>query len=329
MKRKSDRKKAQLINQWIKKRRKKAISSIDTFRNRKRGINQDWNPKSYLPNAILSFTMTDLQENLRWIIGSAVAGIVAFLSWFYQSGLLSTLIGIAMGAGITYFVQTRTQKRVWKREYALRIAETVYGPLFQDVDVSLRYHGDKSVPSHIVFDGWTKIKNTYQYLMVDDDFGNRLERLSEKASNFTERLQKMWSLTQDIAVEKTGNYFPSFRESEPRLVIKTETGEQHYTVSESLIMREHPYTSALKKKGEHKKQECVIVLIPVKGGPSQTLTYDGSTKTIFDAMWEDCHQRFEQDPEVQAIRKEYPEIIEEMWNIRKELARRIKEPWKI
>jgi len=53
--------------------------------------------------------MTDLRENLGWIVGSAIAAIAAFLSWFYESGLLSALVGIVIGAGITYFVQTRTQ----------------------------------------------------------------------------------------------------------------------------------------------------------------------------------------------------------------------------
>lgn len=32
--------------------------------------------------------MTNAREGLGWIIGSAIAGIGAFLSWFYESGLL-------------------------------------------------------------------------------------------------------------------------------------------------------------------------------------------------------------------------------------------------
>ena len=77
--------------------------------------------------------MNDLRENLGWIIGSVIAGTVAVLSWVFESGLFAALLGIMIGAGLTYFVQTRTQKRTWKREYAVRIAEEIYGKLFGGV----------------------------------------------------------------------------------------------------------------------------------------------------------------------------------------------------
>ena len=58
--------------------------------------------------------MTAIRENLGWVIGGVVAAIAAFLGWFYESGLLNTVIGIIIGAGIAFFVQTRTQRRAWK-----------------------------------------------------------------------------------------------------------------------------------------------------------------------------------------------------------------------
>ena len=69
--------------------------------------------------------MTDLNENVTLLIGSIIAGVGAFLSWFYESGLLGAITGVVIGAGITFFVQTRTQKRAWKREYALRNTEII------------------------------------------------------------------------------------------------------------------------------------------------------------------------------------------------------------
>lgn len=59
--------------------------------------------------------MTDLRGNIGWIIGSVAATVAAFLSWAYESGLISALGGIMVGAGVAYFVQTRTQKSMEKR----------------------------------------------------------------------------------------------------------------------------------------------------------------------------------------------------------------------
>jgi len=77
--------------------------------------------------------MTDVRENLGWLIGSIVTALSLIFGWIYQSGVLSTLVGVAIGAGITYYVQTKTQNRAWKREYAVKIAETVYGSLFKEL----------------------------------------------------------------------------------------------------------------------------------------------------------------------------------------------------
>jgi len=43
-------------------------------------------------------TLDDLYESLGWIIGSALAGVTAVLSWMFESGFLSTLVGIIIGA---------------------------------------------------------------------------------------------------------------------------------------------------------------------------------------------------------------------------------------
>jgi hypothetical protein len=242
--------------------------------------------------------------------------------------LLSTVIGIVIGAGIAYFVQTRTQKRVWKREYALRNAETVYGPLFQYLDSVLPYHINESVPQGVSFYKWYEIKRTYQYLMIDDEFRNRLDKFAEKTENYTERLQNVRRFAHDIAVEETRIAFPSFKDVYPQFVIKTKREEQNHHINESLIRQEHPYTSALRQK-EHETHEYFIALHPIQSGQTTVMKYEDATRTIFDTMWEKCHQRMEQNSEVQILRKEYPEIVKELKSIRKELIRRIQEPWKI
>lgn len=77
--------------------------------------------------------MTDIRENLGYLIGSIVTTLALVLGWTFQSGILNTLVGVAIGAGISYYVQTKTQERAWKREYSVKIAETVYGSLYREV----------------------------------------------------------------------------------------------------------------------------------------------------------------------------------------------------
>lgn len=274
--------------------------------------------------------MINWRGDLGRIIGSAVVGIVAFLSWFYESGLLGTLVGIVIGAGIAYFVQKKTQERVWKREYALRNTETVYGPLFQDIERILPYHIGKSAPQGVSFHKWDAIKWSYQYLMIDDEFRNRLDRFSEKTENYTKRLQNARLFAHSVAVDETRVAFPSYKEVFPEFNIKPANGQiQHIHISESLIEGEHPYKLTLKRKKQNEKHEYFVTLCPIKSGKRSMLKYEGNVKRIFDSMWDKCHQIMEQNSDIQTIRKEYTEIVGELQSIRKELIKRIKEPWKV
>jgi hypothetical protein len=61
----------------------------------------------------------------------------------------------------------------------------------------------------------------------------------------------------------------------------------------------------------------------------QYLHYEGAIKADFDRMWNACHEKIERDPLIQSVRKEYPEIIKGLQDIKKDLTKRIQEPWEI
>lgn len=272
--------------------------------------------------------MTDLRENLGWIAGSVIAGIAAFLSWFYESGLLSALVGIFIGAGIAYFVQTRTQKRVWKREYALKTAETVYGPLFEDIDKVLNNRGDTF--QWVYPYKWSEVKNTFQYLTIDEAFRNRLDESFQRIQNYNGKLQKSIDLINRIVIEETRVAFPSYMESRPDFLIRREHGnESRIDINESLRMQKHPLDLAERGRLENENRQYFIDLMPVKGGPSKVLEYEADDKKAFDILWNACSVRVEQDSLIKYLRKEYLEIVKELQSIKKELIRRIQEPWKI
>jgi high-affinity Fe2+/Pb2+ permease len=47
--------------------------------------------------------------------------------------IIGAVVGAVVGAGISYIVQTKTQRNAWKREYSVKIAETVYAALYSEV----------------------------------------------------------------------------------------------------------------------------------------------------------------------------------------------------
>lgn len=63
--------------------------------------------------------MTDIRENLGWLIGSIITVLALVLGWIYQSGVLNTLVGVAIGAGIAYYVQSRTRTELGKEKTLL------------------------------------------------------------------------------------------------------------------------------------------------------------------------------------------------------------------
>ena len=269
-----------------------------------------------------------IREGVGWIIGSAIAGIGAFLSWFYESGLLAAIVGIVTGAGITFFVQSRTQKRAWKREYALKNTEAIYGPLYEDIDKVLSYCGEAF---HYVYSHkWREIKQTFQYLTIDEAFRKKLDDFYQRLDNYNNDTQKAMDLINNRITEESRIAFPSYGESRLQFTIRAaRRGESNIDINESLRLQQHPVRLAERNKRGNEIQEYFIEFSPVKGGQIQHLHYEGENKVAFDRMWDTCHKKIEQDPLIQAVRKEYLEVTKGLQNIKKELVKRIQEPWAI
>lgn len=70
------------------------------------------------------------------VVSSVPAGlqlVVAGVAWFYNAGILTIVFSVGFGAVLTLLVDSRVQKRTWKRESAIRKIEMVYGPLYHEI----------------------------------------------------------------------------------------------------------------------------------------------------------------------------------------------------
>jgi hypothetical protein len=270
--------------------------------------------------------MTDLRENLGWVIGSIVAAIAAFLGWFYESGLFNTILGIIIGAGIAFFVQTRTQKRVWKREYSIKIAETVYGSLYREVK-SVVSSLEKKEPVHISFEQWGQFQQDHRYFMVDEEFRENLDEFFKSVREYS------------LAVHEFRNeHLPKIMDEEGKRIFKTtiEGVRIHadikirekrgivslrYDIADSLISRINPNDAVMKAHPDAEVLEFAVAF----GNVPASSTDVGK----FGEFLEACFKRMDADRNYQSLIQETNRLLEEAKSIKKKLAKRIEEPWRI
>jgi hypothetical protein len=174
-----------------------------------------------------------------------------------------------------------------------------------------------------------EIKKTYQHLMVDENFAKRLDKLSKEALEFDNKLKEMRSFAYKISVEEAHLAFPEYTDVFPEFKIRNQVGgETHISIYDSLIDNVRPDKAIIGRKNPNETQEYFVSLKPIQKGSPIMLEYSNTTKKLFDDFWERCHLMIENKSEVVEIRKKYPELIREK-KIRKELVKRIQEPWDI
>lgn len=280
--------------------------------------------------------MTDLRENLNWIIGSILGGIAATLGWFFSSGLFSTLIGVVIGAGITYFVQTRTQKRMWKREYSIKIAEQIYGQLYGSIKSIIRTLERKHY-SNVSFGFWDSTQEDHRYFMVDEKFRNRLDAFLERTKKYSHAISKLDNTILPKILRDAGKEV--FRK-EPHadslsFAVTYEEGKENFQSSPNLV-------NHLKRKQD--LSDVVNYAIGVGAEKTEISNVgmrihfmEADRSSLFESkdsekmakFWGVCLQMIGDNPEYQFVIKENDMLLEEAKEIKKELIKRIEEPWRI
>lgn len=278
--------------------------------------------------------MTDLRENLGWLVGSILTGIAVAVSWLVSSGIFTTLVAVLVGAGITYFVQTRTQKktqeRAWKRESDLRTIEKVYGPLFEDVDKFLRYLREEIYP-YISTQKWEEIQSTYHYMMLDKPFQRKINEFYEKVDIYNKTLLKIKrEIIPTIQMEEAEKFL-GFQPKTLKLFVRGKRFIDWTTIEINipltLLKKKQPIEMVSVLYPEMKKPSFHLEITNPAGNP-YSYTHPEWMKE-FDKFWKRCHKRLEADSTVQSLREQYAKLISETEKLRKELVTRIEQPLKI
>lgn len=270
--------------------------------------------------------MVDVRENLGWILGSIVTTIAIAVGWFVQSGAMTNLLFVLLGAGITYFVQVRTQKRAWKREYSVKIAETVYGELYKEVK-SLQTTLESEGLWQIRFNKWEEFQRDHRYFMVEEKFREKLDSFLAEVNQYNLAIWRLRheTLPEIVNEEALRIFHTSVRADNINLWIKYKEGDSVNQVKpdiiECLIRQTHPRNWVLEKGNKHEITEFLILFGQVDSGPS--------IYAKFDEFWAACLKRMKEETDYQHLVEKTNTMRQEAEYKRKELAERIEKPWKI
>lgn len=277
--------------------------------------------------------MTDVRENLGWIIGSILTTVAMVIGWFIQSGIIVAIISLLIGAGISYFVQTKTQKKAWQREYSIKIVETVYGNVYRNIQSILSDLRQKqNLFGGTSFDQWSEFKKDYKYLMVDEKLRQKLDEFLERVQEYNLAFYKLRTeILPNIMNEESKSILKVIAEFRLQIKCKNEiTGniviETPYIIW-CLFSRTYPREYVLERNPNSVIEEFLVEYGPARETFEQPTPLP--TEERFKKFWESCLKREEEDKTYRLMLEENKGLLSQAEAIKKELTKRIEEPWKI
>jgi hypothetical protein len=271
--------------------------------------------------------MVDLRENLVWVTGSTVTAAAVAIGWFLSSGVAANLLFVLLGAGITYFVTSRTQKKAWQREYSVKIAETVYGDLYRDLKSIIGAIGRDEL-GRANFSKWEEFQQDHRYFMVEKRFRAKLDDFLKHAEEYNKYFSNnRFGVLPRLMYEEASRIFRGKidsinitieardRDGRPSRISVRDDG-----LVDDLILNTDPKTAYLKRYSGYEITGLRVAFGNVSAGP------DIDAK--FDEFWQACLRRVQEDASFN-FRERTDQILQEAEKLRRELATLIEKPWRI
>ena len=265
---------------------------------------------------VSSVVMTDLRENLGWLVGSVATAIGVAISWLVSSEIFTTLVAVLVGFLASYFLQTLTQKRAWEREYSVKIAEEVYGSLFRGIKGIILSLENKWY-RQLSFDPWWEMQEDHRYFMVDEKFRIKLDEFSERLQSYSRAVYELRNtILPRIVNKETKRVFNV--EPDKILILEVKYKENHRNIStspniiECLIANTHPKDHALRNKSGISYVECFIN-IPRRNQP----VFHSHDVNKFNVFWESCLKRMTEDKTYKFIIEENDKLLKEARNAKR------------
>jgi hypothetical protein len=259
------------------------------------------------------------------------------IGWMVQSGIVIAIVSVLIGAGISYFVTTKTQKRAWKREYSVKIAETVYGNLFKQIKSIIGYLQEKYNLYVVDFSQWKEFQQDHRYFMVDASFRARLDDFTHRLEEYSKAAVQLETEIQKIIMEETERVFRTKTNEIPQVQIAYMTGKSGHSINPNLVQclvsRTHPIRFAKTYVPEATDIGFTLIVTSVDGMKvfrvAPPITNEHTSLPDFDRFWQACLERMKKNESYKFVTEENGRILEDAQNLLKELSERIEEPWRI
>jgi hypothetical protein len=237
-------------------------------------------------------------------------------------GVIGTILGVVLGAVISYYIQTKTQRNAWKREYSVKIAETVYAALYSNIKAikSLLETGKFEI---ISFGTWQEFQNDHRHLQVrPDKFRKQLDEFLKKADDYDSDVMRLINnVFPDIAekaAKKTFNL--TIQDINISVKGKQPSGrfeELNYNLVSCLRERKHPRDLLMESYPESE-----IISFSVNFGTNR-ITVGTPDEAEFNEFWKLCLQLEDENEICKRVIQKQRELLNESKNIFIELQKRI------
>jgi hypothetical protein len=244
------------------------------------------------------------------------------------AGLIGASVGAIIGASISYLVQNKNQKRAWQREYAVKTAETVYGPLYNDVRNIISSLNTLPVAFYsLTFGKWQEFQGDHRHLMVnDEEFRDRLDNLLIKITSYNKDVTHLACQVIPVIIEEEFKNKLNVPYTDPTLHFFLKRHESnrfdiYIRAFDCLIKNSYPRSLLSWDYPDAEVVSCEF--FNSKGLDVQI------SEEQFNAFLARCFVRMFDNGTDKFLLPERGRILDEAYEVQRELKKRIEAPWSI
>ncbi len=223
-------------------------------------------------------------------LGLALSSALAFLGFLWNIGILQTLFTFLIGAFATYIVQNRLQaqaeKRKTKRENAIVMRDTIYGPILMALSqIMEKIRSGEAYFSPSVTQDLDNVMNHYLFYMVSKDLKDRLYDLSKRVEKYEAINLAATNILNDSIKEKANRiYGIDIGSQDPWIRIKL-GNTQVEAISLKQTLHTNMTPSRFVENGAQKWGESISVDISISGTKENELSkFESLYELVLDDM---------------------------------------------
>ena len=169
------------------------------------------------------------KEDIAGALGAILSWIATTASFLWNMGALQLVFSFLAGAFTTYIVQHRLQiaseKRRIKRENAIQMRDTIYGPIFEELSIILEHVETVGPLGWEAEDNLKNVMTHFLFFTIERKLKNKLEELLdmlEKYQNIRRATELKLQNVIKTEIEKACQVDIGTVESTPNISLKVE-----------------------------------------------------------------------------------------------------------